>query len=120
MRAMSVWNRCSSSVIFGDNLDQTNNVAIEFGKVFGGDPVFLMNRTADGLSFVARQKIRLDRKTGDVTATLPALGVPVARDLGCVLFVKHGIEDWLFGQSRWKYVVTASLDQVQFFLPNRA
>lgn len=40
---------------FSDDFDGADDVGVEFGELFGGDPIFLVNGTADCLHFESSQ-----------------------------------------------------------------
>jgi len=117
LRAQS---RCSSPLIFRDDFDRPDDVAIEFRQVFSRNPIFLMNRGADGFDFIPPQKVRADLKASHESSPRSAFGVPIARDLSGVLFVEDGVENRLMRQSRREFAITAASDQIQLFLPDRA
>src|SRR5262245_27055253 len=113
-------SRCGSALIFRDDFDYPDDIAVELRQVLCRNPVLLMNRGADGFDSIPPQKLRADLKAGHEASPRPAFGVPIARDLRGVLFVENRIEDRLMWQSRREFVIAAGHDQIQLFLPDRA
>src|SRR5215510_7958082 len=113
-------SRCSSPLIFCDDFDRPDDVAIEFRQVLNRNPILLMNRGADGFDFIPPQKLRADLKAGHESSPRSAFGVPIARDLSGVLFVEDGVENRLVRQSRREFAIASALDQIQLLLPDRA
>jgi hypothetical protein len=105
-----------------DNFDLAHEVAVELVQLSGGNLVFLMSRTADGVYLEAGQVIGSHSKTQNIAAKVRAwiLGAPIARNLFSISPGEQGIEDGLLRRLRRKRTIIRSRDPIEFLLANRS
>ena len=65
----------------------SHDVIIKSGEVLGGDPILTMRRVSDLMNRVPTKKFARYQKSQYVSgvARLRILGIPVARNLSCIL-----------------------------------
>jgi len=104
-----------------DALDEAVDLAVEFLKFGGRDPIFLVDRRTDRLNRVFAKGLGPNAKPKDVAGPTRRLviRVPVSSDLRRVLLIRHRIEERLLRQARGKPLESRRLDQLVFELPNR-
>ena len=100
------------------DLDAADNIAIECGELFCGNPVFECRGATDLLHMKLGQVAGSNRETKHISdeAGCCVLSIPFARDEGSVFLVQHRVENWLLVEARGKSTGTALGDQVEFFL----
>jgi len=82
-----------------DHLNAPNNVLVELNEVLRRDPVLSMAGRPNCLNCVPFQKGRMDVEARHIAhiARCRVLSVPIPRNLHCIFFVQHRIEDGLKG-----------------------
>jgi hypothetical protein len=107
------------SVEVMDNLDYSDNIAVEFGNVFRWYPILALYFRASGLNLVPAEVLASDLETQNVPfSAIP--GVPISRDLNRILLFEYRIKDGLIRKTRRKGFPSAVADQNQFGFPNGA
>src|SRR5690606_8904188 len=91
-------------------LDCADDVAVELGEVFGGNPILLVLAGAGDLDGVAGEELGRDLEAYDV-AGAAILSVPIAGDLRGVGAREHRVEDGLLGEPRWELAPAAVADE---------
>jgi len=100
----------------GDHFDWADNLAVEFFKFPGGDPVFLMNSGAGLLHGKLIEVIAVNLEAKDIASrAVPC--VPVAGNLCGVLLIQHGIKDRLFGEAWRKSAPVGCTDECKLTFP---
>jgi hypothetical protein len=90
---------------FCNDLDQPDNIAVEFRKFICWNPKFCVNRRAYLLHGIAEGKLCTDLEASHESG--PALShIPIAGNLSRVLLIGDRIEYWLPRQTRWKFLPT--------------
>jgi hypothetical protein len=101
-----------------NKLDLAHNVVIEVSELLCRNPVLKRRGGTDLLNLEFRQIIGPHREAQHISNETGGCvsRVPIASDKGCVLFVKHGIEDRLPFQTRGEGLETSVCDQVKLLL----
>ena len=87
-----------------DDLDEIDDVRIEFREFLRRDPVLLEGAPADVVDLVPIEEATPDLEARDVP-DVPRGGdpcVPLLGDSGRVLLGQHGVEDGLRRKARWE------------------
>lgn len=96
------------------DLDQADDVAIEFVEILGGHPPFRVMRGADFLDGVAIHEARAHEETRDEAGTTRG-HIPIPRDLDRVLLIRNRVKDRLTRKSRRPRRHAACTHERQFF-----
>ena len=86
------------------------------GRVFGRNPIFLMDSATNSLDLIAAEVFIPNAETGHVANGCSAC-VPISRDLRRVFLVENGVENRLFGQAGWPGAIAALPHKGEFSYP---
>jgi len=81
-------------VIFSEDFDLANDMAVELGKFFSGNPILAMYAGTCNLDRKVRDILGLDLETQHITGAAISR-IPIAGNLDGIFFFKHGIENRL-------------------------
>ena len=102
----------ASASEFRDDLDEAHDVPIELLELRCGHPQLGALAVSHRLNGISREIFRSDGEASDEAR--PALAhVPVARDARRLRLVREGVEDRLFGQTRWKRAPVRRRDEIE-------
>ena len=102
--------------VFGDDLNDANDVVVKVSKIIGRDPRLKNRPTSSLLNLVTGQEFFTNLETGYVTDAA-RLHVPITRYARRVLLVEYRIKDRLPRKARWPRPPTRRLDQSQLLGP---
>ena len=78
-----------------NNFDCSDDVAVEFWKVFRWNPILAVNSSANCLHLKLEKVVVINLESENESLTAVAC-VPIPSDLYRVFLVQNRIEDWLF------------------------